>query len=356
LQGGILEIQQLRSKLDSKDMFGMIAAMPDHLEEGMAVGLAVDLRNLEQEAFNSIVVAGMGGSAIAGDIVRSYLLDQMQVPLWVTRHYKLPAFVNKRSLVICSSYSGNTEETLSAYDYALESGAKVIAISTGGRLASKAESDDIPIIRIKGGLQPRAALGYSLAPLLMILTRLGLCQNQCEEISRVAGSMRGRLRSYNPDSENNQALELARKIHRSIPLIYAGYDRFDTVALRFKCQINENAETPAFANVFPEFNHNELVGFHKLHDLQKGFTVIIMRDGHDHGRIKARMDIVEQYLKDVGTKVITIESQAGTDLERIFYFIQYLDFTSYYLALLNGIDPYPVAAIDHLKERLSRVN
>ena len=350
------DILKLKSQLDSKNMYGMIEAMPDHLDEGMAIGQSVDLQGLERETFQSIVVAGMGGSAIAGDITRSYLLEQLDIPLWVCRNYRLPEFVNKRTLVICSSYSGNTEETLSAYDHAGNRGARIIAIATGGKLAEKAGSDGIPLIRIKGGLQPRAALGYSMAPMLMILSRLGLCEYQSQEITLAAASMRRCAQAYAPDFDSNPGLKLARDIHGTIPIIYAGYDRFDAVALRFKCQINENAETLAFSNIFPEFNHNELVGFHKLYGLDKRFSVIILRDSQDHNRIKARMDIVSRYLTERGINVIALESRPGPDLDRIFYFIQLLDYASYYLALLNGIDPYPVDAIDYLKDKLSKVN
>ncbi|OGC94328.1 MAG: bifunctional phosphoglucose/phosphomannose isomerase [candidate division Zixibacteria bacterium RBG_16_53_22] len=350
------DIMQLKMALDSRDMYGMIAGMPDHLEEGLAIGRSVDLRNLEAETFHSVLVAGMGGSAIAGDIAKSYLLDQLDIPLWVCRHYDMPEFVNKRTLVIASSYSGNTEETLSAYDRALDRGARVIAISTGGKLAEKAAADDVPLMRIKPGLQPRAALGYSLAPLLMVLSRFGLCQDQGHDILVAAASMRRWAKAYAPDSVDNPALQLARELRGTIPIIYAGYDRFDAVAYRFKCQVNENAETPAFANVFPEFNHNELVGYRGLYGLNDTFSVVILRDNQDHRRIKARMDIVTLLLKEKGIKVLTLESHPGSELERIFYFIQLLDFASYYMALLNGLDPYPVQAIDHLKNELSKVN
>jgi glucose/mannose-6-phosphate isomerase len=352
----MVDIQQLKKTLDSKDMYGMIAAMPDHLEDGMAIGQAIDLKGLEQETFQSMVVAGMGGSAIAGDIARSYLLDQMDIPFSVCRHYEAPEFVNRRTLMICSSYSGNTEETLSAYDDGLDRGARIVAISTGGKLAEKASSDDVPLIMVKGGLQPRAALGYSLAPILMVLSRLGLCENQCAAIAGAGAAMRRWAKAYAPEAEKNPALQLARDIHGTIPIICAGYERFDAVAYRFKCQINENAESPAFSSVFPELNHNEIVGYGTLYGLDQKFNVIILKDTQDHERITARMDIISEYLRSRGIKVLTLESRPGSKLERIFYFIQYLDYASYYLALLNGLDPYPVQAIDYLKERLSKVN
>ncbi len=345
------EITELKEKLDPRDMYGLIRSMPVHLEEGLRLGRAADLKRLESETFHSVVVAGMGGSAIAGDIARSYLYRSIQIPIEVCRHYRLPGFVNRKTLVICSSYSGNTEETLAAYDNAYDDHARIIAITSGGKLCQRAESDGIPIIKIKGGLPPRAALGYSLASLLIALERLGLCGEQSEAISETAGLMKSWLKLY--EGEKNQALSLAQELYGAIPIIYSGYEKFDAVATRFKSQICENAEMLAFANVFPEQNHNELMGFRNLYELDKKLTIVILKDIQEHRRIRARMEIVSQYLKDKGLKIISLECRPGRDLDRIFYFIQYLDFTSYYLALLNDVDPTPVAAIDYLKNKLA---
>jgi glucose/mannose-6-phosphate isomerase len=348
------DIPTLKETLDKGDMYGLIKAMPQNMQEGLALGKSANLMGLEQETFHSVVVAGMGGSAIAGDIARSYLYRDIQIPFIVCRYYKLPAFVNRKALVICSSYSGNTEETLCAYEEAIDAGAHVIVITSGGKLAHQAECDDIPIIRVKGGLQPRAALGYSIAPILMILERLGLCEEQSQALSQAATKMASWASLYEPSDDRNPALELARQIYGTIPVIYSGYEMFDAVATRFKSQLCENAEVLAFTNTFPEQNHNELVGWHKLYDLDKKYTVIILNDSQEYKRIKARMEIVAKYLRDKGIKVLWLESRAGEDLDRIFYFIQYLDFTSYYLALLNGLDPTPVTAIDYLKEMLAK--
>jgi glucose/mannose-6-phosphate isomerase len=345
------KISALKEKYDPGNMYGLIASMPVHLEDGLKLGQAADLKGLELETFHSVVVAGMGGSAIAGHIARSYLYRSMQIPFEICRHYRLPGYVNRKTLVVCSSYSGNTEETLAAYDNAFDERAKIIVITSGGLLCQKAESDGFPIIKIKEGLPPRAALGYSLAPLLIILERLGLCGEQSEAISQTANLMKSWLKLY--EGEENQAFSLAKEIHGTIPIIYSGYERFDAVATRFKSQICENAEMLAFANVFPEQNHNEIMGFNKMYDLDKKLTIIILRDIQEHKRIVARMEVISQYLRDKGLKVLTLDSRPGQDLNRIFYFIQYLDFASYYLALLNGVDPCPVAAIDYLKNKLA---
>ncbi len=350
------ENADLKERLDTQDMLGNIRAMADHLEEGISIGQNVDMRNIESETFNAVVLSGMGGSAIAGDIMRSYLSNQVQIPFLVQRHYRLPEFVNRKTLVICSSYSGNTEETLSAYDDAVSRGAKLIVMTTGGELGAKAREDSVPMVEIPNGLPPRAALGYSFAPLLIIISRLGLCNPPANDIGQAATAMRDRLERFMPESENNTALALANDIHGTIPVIYAGQDHLDAVAWRFKGQICENAGCLAFVNVFPEFNHNELVGWDELYGLDTKFSIIILRDSKDHHRIKARMDIVSQYLETRGYKVIALQAENGEGLTRVFLWIQYIDFVSYYLALLNGVDPTPVEAIDYLKEKLSEID
>lgn len=350
------EIAGLKEHLDTQNMLGNIEAMADHLEEGISIGQNVDLRNIGSETFNAVILSGMGGSAIAGDIVRSHLTGRIQIPFLVQRHYSLPEFVNRKTLVICSSYSGDTEETLSAYDDAASKGAKLIVMTTGGELGAKAREDRIPVVEIPDGLPPRAALGYSFGPLLTIISRLGLCDPPAHDICQAAAAMRDRLKRFRPGSENNTALALANEIHGTIPVVYAGQDHLDAVAWRFKGQICENAGCLAFVNVFPEFNHNELVGWDELYGLDTKFSIIMLRDNKDHRRIKARMDIVSHYLKTKGCKVFDLQAEDGEGLMKIFLLIQYTDFVSYYLALLNGVDPTPVEAIDYLKEKLSEID
>jgi glucose/mannose-6-phosphate isomerase len=350
------DIAGLIERLDTQGMLGNIIAMADHLEEGVSIGQNVELREIESETFNAVVLSGMGGSAIAGDIVRSYLSGKIQIPFLVQRHYRLPEFVNRKTLVICSSYSGNTEETLSAYDDAISKGAKLIVMTTGGELNAKAGADKVPVARIPNGLPPRAALGYSFAPLLTIISRLGLCDPPADDIHRAAAAMRDRLKQCLPESENNACLDLAKKIHGTIPVIYAEQDHLDAVAWRFKGQISENAGCLAFVSVFPESNHNELVGWDELYGLDKKLTIIMLRDSQDHRRIRARMDIVSQYLEAKGYKVVNLKVENGEGLTKIFLWIQYVDFVSYYLALLNGVNPTPVEPIDYLKEKLSKID
>jgi glucose/mannose-6-phosphate isomerase len=350
------EIQNLKNKLDSKNMHGLIAAMPEHLEDGMAVGNAANLSGLKPSNVEVILVAGMGGSAIAGDIARSFLSDEIRVPLLVVRNYRLPAFAGKSALVICSSYSGNTEETLAAYDDAKSKGAQILAITSGGTLAQKAQTDNVPVASIKGGLPPRAALGYSFATLLTLLSRLGFCDDHSAELKDTIESLKSNIGKYGLEAKDNPAIDLASYFHGCLPIIYAGCEKLEAIATRFRGQINENAKTLAFTNFFPELNHNEIVGWHILHGLDDKFRILILEDQDDHKRIKARIEIVGEYLSQKGFGEKILDSEGKSPLERIFNLIQLLDFTSYFLSLLNGVDPYPVAAIDYLKDRLAKMN
>jgi glucose/mannose-6-phosphate isomerase len=346
-------IGELKNRFDSYNMLEMISSMPDQLEEGISIGKKADLMGLESETFHTVALAGMGGSAIAGDLLKSLLISEMQIPFIVQRHYRLPRFVNKRALVICSSYSGNTEETLSAFEDALINSAHVIAVSTGGKLAVKAVSNKVPLVTLPEGLPPRAALGYSFASLLHIFWRLGLCGNADEDIISAARAMRERNTLYQPENTDNRALSLARKIKGRIPVVFAGQDSFDAVAARFKGQVCENAKTLAYASQFPECNHNEIVGWGGLNGMKDKFIAIIIRDSQDHKRVLKRFEIVSRYLEDQGIEVLELSTEEGSNVSRIFLMIQLIDYCSYYLALLNGVDPYTIEAIDYLKRKLS---
>lgn len=348
-------IMDLKDRLDKEDMYSKISSMPDHLAEATLIARGADLHGFDEQTFHSIVVLGMGGSAIGGEIAKSYLSRDLPIPYFIQRHYELPGFVNKRSLVVCSSYSGNTEEVLAAYDEAFSRGASIISIASGGTLAKKSAADRHPLIIIPGGFPPRTALGYSFAPLLTVMFRLGICSQPFEALRETAEAMKKRLSFYSPENSDNEALKLAGQIHGTIPLIYGSADNLDAVANRFKCQICENAECLAFSSVFPESNHNELVGWGELYGLKDGLSAVMLRDQDDHPRIRARMDIVTKRLRDTGFRVIDIHTEKTSRLTRIFLLIQLLDFTSYYLALLNGRDPSPVEAIDQLKMKLSKI-
>lgn len=341
-------------RIDKQGMYGLIYDFPRQLVEGTHLGHIVDL-NLENFAPENIILAGMGGSAIGGDLIRSYLVYELKIPFLVCRNYNLPKLVNDKSLVFVSSYSGNTEETLSAYQEAKTKNAKIIAITSGGILLDECREDGFPFILIPQGFPPRAALGYSYAPVMVILSRLKLIGNKLEEFEKTINFLEGKRTEYSKERKKKQNLakSLALELYGKIPIIYSSADYFDAVGYRWKGQLCENSKVLAFNNCFPEFNHNELVGWKVLDHIRGKLIVILLKDKEDHPRIQRRMKIVKDIIKKEKVKVIEIESQGENLLSRIFSLIQLGDFTSFYLAILNGEDPTPVKVIDYLKRKLA---
>lgn len=341
-------------KIDKSNMYSTIYNFYEQIVQGTEIGNAADISSLVRLTFSDVLITGMGGSAIGGELLKSFLKAELKIPVTIHRNYNLPEYASKNSLVICSSYSGNTEETLSAFNKAIDLSCNILCISTNGELAEKALATNKPLIKIPTGMMPREALGYSFAPLLIVFGKLGLCKDYSAELLACSRNLKRWAAEYGFESDNNLAYELASKLRHKIVIIYSGPDYFDTVGLRFKGQICENAKQHAFCNVFPEFNHNELVGWEYSPSFTNNYIVIILRDQADHPRIASRMNIVKGLISEKGVEVIELHSKEGDLLTRIFSQIQLGDFVSYYLALLNGFDPTPIYMIDYLKSELSR--
>jgi glucose/mannose-6-phosphate isomerase len=340
-------------------MYNAIFDLPEQMTKALKLA---DGWNVPVDLFpdvKNIVVVGMGGSAIGGDIARSFLESELVIPFQICRNYVLPEFVDDETLVIASSYSGNTEETLAAVDDALERSAMIVALTTGGLLEEVAQLNEIPMLRLPGGLQPRAALGFSFVPLLVFLEKIGLIKDCVERIRAAVQHLETTRERMVEDSTSsgNPAKQLAGLLSGKIPIIYAGPTLTDVAALRWKAQICENAKTMAFANVYPEFNHNEIVGWAGMTPEQKEQVIVVnLRSSDDHPRVSARMDAVKQQIERLDVMVLDLYATGETKLERIFNLIQMGDFVSYYLAVLNGIDPTPVDAIENLKKELAGEN
>jgi glucose/mannose-6-phosphate isomerase len=340
-------------------MYNAIFDLPEQMAKALKmaggwnvpVELFPDVRN--------VVVVGMGGSAMGGDIVRSFLASQMVIPFQICRNYALPEFVDDETLVIASSYSGNTEETLAAVDDALQRSAMIAALTTGGLLEEVAQLNEIPMIKLPGGLQPRAALGFSFVPLLVFLEKVGVVKDVQSQVKAAIDLMKSSRDRMTEDTSamTNPAKQLAQLLHGKIPIVYAGPTVTDVAAVRWKAQICENAKCLAFCNVYPEFNHNEIVGWSRLTPEQKEqFIVINLRSEDDHDKVAARMDIVKRLIEEQDVMVLDLYASGDTVLERIFNLIQMGDFVSYYLAILNDIDPTPVEVIENLKQELAAHN
>lgn len=341
-------------KFDRQNMYEKIVDFHKQLIAGIDIGRNTDLKNLKRDKFKNIILAGMGGSAIGGDLLKSFLQDEPSILFDIHRNYGLPWYASKDSFVICSSYSGNTEETLSAYEAALAKSCNIFCITTGGELSRRAKRDGKPVVIIPSGLMPRAALGYSFAPLLIIFGRLGLCRDYGFELEQTAEKMSRWGNRYQFESAENEAYDLALRLAGKIVIIYSGSDRMDVVGHRFKGQICENAKQLAFCNIFPESNHGELVGWELSASFWESMVVVILRDKDDHKQIAHCMDIVSNIISEKNVEVIELHTKGDDLLPRLFSLIQLADYTSFYMALINEVDPTPIRVIDYLKEKMTK--
>ncbi len=309
---------------------------------------ASDIRN--------VVICGMGGSAIGGDLLRAYVADQSPLPIEVVRNYTLPKYVDSHTLVIASSYSGNTEETLSAYAQAKERGAMIVAISTGGELAKQCSEDGFRCLNVPPGLSPRAALGYSFMPLLVFFERWGFIDDQSQAISAMYRAVEFLIgaNKFDVALDDNPAKKLAQQLYGSIIVIYASADAFQPIAMRWRCQINENAKAFAHDLSLPEMNHNEILGWKHPASILRHFQAVYLLDQDIHPQTKKRFEVMKSLVTKSAGNLTEIQSTGEGLLARMMSMISFADFVSIYLAYLYQQDPTPIPAIDYLKEELSK--
>ena len=351
----MLDNTELRTQVDPKEMWSLIAAFPEYIE---AAAQAVENLSLPtavgKPAASAVVITGLGGSAIGGDLVQAAAGDTIELPLIVNRDYDLPSFVNSSTLVIACSYSGNTEETLSVYSQAKEVGANIVCITSGGRLAELAEHDSIPAVSLPGGLPPRAALGYSLTTLLGVLRAKGIIPNMNDDIKETVALLRMLLKKYRPETPtaDNPAKRLAVDLYKKIVAVYGSSAITESVAYRWRSQIAENAKNLSFHHALPEMNHNELVGWLQPEAVLKDVGVVFLRDSEDHPQVQKRFDLTREVIECRAGVVREIQSEGKSRLARILSVVYLGDFTSLYMAYMNRLDPTPVAVIDTFKSRL----
>jgi glucose/mannose-6-phosphate isomerase len=306
---------------------------------------------------NKVVVCGMGGSAIGGDLLRSLTSTISHPLIFIHRDYDLPPFVDDKTLVIASSYSGNTEETLSAFEQALKINCKKLAVTTGGRLGEIAQRNGIPIFSLNYTSQPRAALGYSFIPLIAFLCHLGLMEDKSSDLRETAllmESLSEKL-SHEMITLHNPAKQIAGKLPGKLVLIYGG-GVLTPVARRWKGQFNENSKNWASFEAFSELNHNAVVGYEFPRELANMVYVIMLRSSWLHPRLLARYRITGEILQGAGIEYETIDGQGKNMLAQMMSLVLLGDWTSYYLAMLNETDPTPVNVITYLKTRLSQLS
>ena len=346
--------EQSMTKRDPSSMKKLLIDFPRQVEDAVRIGSSAPLKPLRRDP-HSVLVTGLGGSAIGGDLLRSYLADDLAIPFLVNRHYFLPEFIDDRSLVLVSSYSGNTEETIAAHKDAIRRKAQVICISSNGTTAAMAVKHRQSLVTIPRGYPPRAALGYSFFAPLMVLTRLKLIRSRERDILETLALLRKSAARFAKPGPHNKAMQIARKLHGTLPIVYSSADRFDSVNVRWRGQIAENGKMLAFGHVLPEMNHNELVGWNVGQGTMKKMTVVMLRDREDHPRVRIRMAITRSVVREYAGDVLEVQSEGSSLLARMFSLIALGDWVSYYLAMLNHVDPTPVSVIDLLKKKLGLV-
>jgi glucose/mannose-6-phosphate isomerase len=340
--------------IDPKSMKTLVEEFPAQVQAAVQAGKDLSLAKVRN--VRAVVVTGLGGSAIGGDLVRSIAGQNLRVPLIINRDYDLPGFVDDSSLVIACSYSGNTEETLSAYQQARQNKASLICITSGGRLAEMAKADNYPVLSLPGGLPPRTALGYSLFTLLAAMQALSLIPDMTEPIQETIDllkKLKERYATTNPESAN-PAKTLARSLQGKIVSIYGSSGILDAAAYRWRSQIAENAKNLAFHHLLPEMNHNELVGWLYPEEVLLKVGVVLLRDRGDHPQVQRRFDLTRELIAKRAGAMHEVWSEGESLLARIMSTICLGDFVSLYLAYLNSIDPTPVQVIDYLKQELSK--
>lgn len=350
----ILDDMKKIKEIDKNNMVESLIRFPVQCEEGYQIVDKIERLKESPKDINKIAIAGMGGSAISGDVLRVYLLQRCKIPVVVIRSYNIPHFIDKNTLFFASSYSGNTEETMSAYRQAKDKGAFVISITTGGKLEEKSKEDGVPVIKIPTGFMPRAAVGYLFFPLLRYIEKSKiLTESVSAEVDETIKILAGLAKEFRPEtpSKENFVKNLAMSINGKMPIIYGSQDLTEVAAVRWKGQFNENSKTYSSYATFPELNHNEIVAW--VDGITEKFFVILLRDSGEHPQVKKRFEITKDIISRRTNSIIEIPSRGKSDIARLFSLMYTGDFTSYYLSILKGIDPFPVDVIEELKKRLA---
>ena len=351
-QDGELAPRPSSERLDSQLIFEAAAALPEQIEDAAAA-----TRGLEglphHDDVENVVVLGMGGSAIAGDILVSAAGPYLPVPVLVFRSYQVPAFVGEGSLVFAISFSGDTEETIEAVTEAALSGAKVVAVARGGELSRLAEAWEAPLVHVPHHIpQPRAGLGALAIPPLVVLEQIGLFPGASHWIAAAAEQLRRRRDQLL--APGSPAEDLARAIGRTIPLIYGGGELGAVAAYRWKTQMNENAKVPAFWGVQPEVCHNEIAGWGQHGDLTRQvITLVGLRHDYEHPQVMYRFELVYQLVAEVVGSIEEVRAEGEGELAQLLDLVLLGDFTSLHMAFAEGVDPGPIPTVDGIKAALA---
>ncbi|MDP8987539.1 MAG: bifunctional phosphoglucose/phosphomannose isomerase [Actinomycetota bacterium] len=340
--------------LDTEDMFGAATHLPEQVFDA-----AVRARGLQglpdRDRVENVVVLGMGGSGMAGDILAATAGPFLPVPVVVSKGYELPAFVSETSLVFAVSFSGDTEETVEVASAAAVEGARMVVVTGGGELGRLGASWGVPVIGVPRELrQPRAAIGALAIPPLVVLEEMGLFVGAQQWIDFAVEQLRRRRDVLAGD--RSPAVELAKRIGRTVPLFYGGGDVGATAAQRWKNQVNENAKSPAFWHTHPELCHNEVCGWGQHGDVTRQvLTVVNLRHEFEHPQVARRFDVVNALLHEVVASIEEVWAEGEGQLAQLLDLMLMGDFVTLHLAAQEGLDPGPVPTLDHVKAAVAAV-
>lgn len=346
--------------VDASGMFGEVAGLPAQLRkgyenarEGLAGAFFGTVPAIPPAEPAALVVCGMGGSAIGADLVIA-ALPGLAVPAAVVRGYHLPAWVGPETLVVVASYSGQTEEALACAEQARSRGCAPVCVSSGGSLGAYAGREGLSLVRIPGGGQPRAAVGHLSMALLATLEAAGLCHDHAADVAATAAQLDADNELLGPDNDEtrNPAKSLARRLEDRLAVIY-GAGPTVPVARRWKGQVNENAKAPSFFNELPELDHNELMGWTSLPHVSETTVALFLHDPQADARLTRRAELTSREYEALGVRSELVAARGDCALARLFSLVQLGDYVSCYLAVLYGVDPTPVDAIQAFKASLA---
>jgi glucose/mannose-6-phosphate isomerase len=339
---------------DSLGMLTHLHNFPEQCQQAWEKIMNFDLPR-EYKGIERVIILGMGGSAIGGDVVRRLALAESKAPVWVHRDYGLPPFLDESALVIASSYSGNTEETLSAFTQSLKAKAKKLVLTSGGKLKQLAEREGIPVFVIDYRAPPRAAFPHSFIPLVGVFQKLGLLKDKSAELKeglQILNKLAEDLIETTPLA-SNPAKQLAAKLRGHVVVIY-GAELLSEVARRWKTQLNENSKTMAFFELFPELNHNAVSGYDFPPELKDKLFVALLHSALLNSRNQLRYEATAQLLAKAKIRHEVVEATGASAIAQVMSLILFGDYTSFYLAVLNGVDPTPIDSIDFIKKYLAQ--
>jgi glucose/mannose-6-phosphate isomerase len=348
--GGVLP--GVGERVDTVGMWGLTAGLPEQVQAAQM--LAAGVGHLPDAAdVDSVVVLGMGGSGIAGDVLTAIAAPELRVPVVAVKGYEAPAFVGPGTLCFAVSMSGGTEETIEAAGGAAAAGAHMVVLSSGGRLAELAAEWGAPWVPLPKNIpMPRAGIGAVAVPPLMILEQMGLLTGMTDRITAAVTQLKKRRDQL--IAPENPALDLARRIDRTMPIIYGTGAVGGVAAVRWKNQVNENAKAPAFAHTHPELCHNEICGWGQHGDVTRQvLTLVQLRHDFEHPQVGRRVELVKEIVDEVVASVQEVRAEGDGVLAQLFDLVLFGDFASLHLAYEVGVDPGPIPVLDEIKRRLA---